>query len=185
MPTIYKDSDKSRFAAMTKEAENGCLLWTGAIRDEKNGYGAFRHGSKRIPGDRKLLLAHRVAWEMANGPIPDGLFILHSCNNPLCVSLDHLRPDTHAANMADRANSWRTKTPDAPLTAEERSTLLLFAEAGKTPKETARAWGLHLDTVTRGLKLAWKERERTLAGLSVAFVAYLTAVAAAAAALPC
>ncbi|MFB9187253.1 HNH endonuclease signature motif containing protein [Dactylosporangium sucinum] len=56
--------------------------------------------SVRRSGKVKLLLAHRVAWEVANGqPIPDGLQVLHSCDNPPCCNPAHLSIGTQAENM--------------------------------------------------------------------------------------
>jgi len=55
----------------------------------------------------KQQLAHRVAWQQAYGPIPAGLEVLHFCDNPACINLDHLCLGTHAANMADMARKGR------------------------------------------------------------------------------
>lgn len=59
-----------------------------------------RYPQKRISGVRWGL--HRYAWAWANGPIPDGLHILHKCNNASCVNPDHLYAGTHSDNMQDR-----------------------------------------------------------------------------------
>ena len=75
-----------------------CWEWTGARN--RGGYG--------IKGRR---LAHRLAWSEANGrPVPDGMLVLHSCDNPPCVNPAHLRIGTVADNAADRVarnRSWR------------------------------------------------------------------------------
>lgn len=73
--------------------ESACLTWSGAR--SKGGY-----GQKRVEG--RVLYVHRLAWEEAYGPIPDGLFVLHRCDNPPCYEPTHLFLGTNADNMADR-----------------------------------------------------------------------------------
>ena len=62
----------------------------------KDGYGFFRIGSK-------VFVAHRVSWELFNGPIPEGRLILHKCDNKWCVNPRHLYLGTHSDNMKDKA----------------------------------------------------------------------------------
>ena len=69
-----------------------CIEWT-KYRD-KGGYGVLRSGGK-------TMLAHRVAWERANGPIPEGMKVLHKCDNPPCVNPDHLSLGTQQDNIRD------------------------------------------------------------------------------------
>jgi hypothetical protein len=80
-----------------------CWLWT--ARHTRKGYGMFKQGSL----DR---LAHRVAWEEVNGPIPPGLCVLHKCDNPPCVRPDHLFLGTQADNIADRDAKGRQARGD-------------------------------------------------------------------------
>ena len=77
-----KISMAERFWAKVDQGE-GCWLWT-AARDRK-GYGVFRRGTGLGPCG-----AHRVAWEITNGPIPSGMEIDHTCFTPACVRPDHL-----------------------------------------------------------------------------------------------
>jgi hypothetical protein len=66
-------------------------MWTGA--KSKNGYGHFR-----TSGD-KLHYAHRFAYELLIGPIPEGLQLDHLCRNRACVRPEHLEPVTHVENI--------------------------------------------------------------------------------------
>ena len=79
-------------------SDGDCWLWTRA----KNGKG---YGIVRTY--RRLRRAHRVAYELRNGPIPDGLFCCHSCDNPGCINPDHLWLGDNAANVADKVAKGR------------------------------------------------------------------------------
>ena len=78
-----------RFWCFIKPLVNGCWEWTGTVNNQ---YGMFSVGSK-------FKLTHRLAYEMLNGPIPDGLEIDHLCRNKLCANPDHLEAVTHTENM--------------------------------------------------------------------------------------
>lgn len=83
-----------RFHASFTRAANGCWLWNGYVPD--GGYALIK-----VFGE--MVSAHRYGFELYKGPIPEGAELLHSCDNKPCVNPDHLRPDTHAANMKEAA----------------------------------------------------------------------------------
>jgi hypothetical protein len=77
-----------------------CTEWKGAR--QKNGYGrAYDVVSKRT------VLAHRLAWEDAHGPIPEGMCVLHRCDNRACVKVAHLFLGTRADNTRDMHDKGR------------------------------------------------------------------------------
>lgn len=80
-----------------KETESGCWEWVGSTR---NGYGCIRP-----IGVTKY--SHRVSWELHNGPIPDGLWVLHKCDNRKCVNPDHLFLGTNQDNVNDKMSKGR------------------------------------------------------------------------------
>jgi len=61
----------------------------------------------RIKGKRYYL--HRYLWEQKFGEIPKGKILMHTCDNVLCVNIDHLIPGTHKENMADMKSKGRTR----------------------------------------------------------------------------
>ncbi len=96
-----------RFKRRFKVVENGCWEWQGFTND--NGYG-------KIVSNKKCLFAHRVSYEIYNGPIPDKLLVCHSCDNPICVNPKHLFLGTHKDNSQDASKKGRLKKVDHPNT---------------------------------------------------------------------
>jgi HNH endonuclease len=78
-----------RFWSKVQRSESGCWEWTAA---KTVGYGRFADKGR-------TLLAHRVAYELLIGPIPEGLQIDHLCRNPSCVNPAHLEPVTSRENL--------------------------------------------------------------------------------------
>lgn len=116
---------------------NRCWEWTGKIGP--NGYGVLTDGKRGYA-------AHRVSYELHNGPIPDGKMILHSCDNRRCVNPYHLRIGSHAENMLDRQMRLRTprgrKIPNAKLTENEVREIRLASAQGSNDRILAERYGV-------------------------------------------
>lgn len=91
-----------------------CLLWTGATNGR---YGVLSEHGRNI-------YAHRRAYEVANGPIPEGMLVCHHCDTPLCVEPRHLFVGTQADNMRDARLKGRV-TPYHPNPGERNGRALL------------------------------------------------------------
>jgi len=81
-----------------------CWVWVSEKLPEPNGYGVFRtFNAGRTVRHR----AHRVSWAMTHGSITSDVWILHRCDNRLCVNPAHLMPGDNAANVADKVAKGR------------------------------------------------------------------------------
>lgn len=89
-----------RFWEKVRIVESGCWEWTKARNED--GYGRYGAG-----GRGRAMGAHRAAHEALVGPIPEGMQVLHGCDNPPCVNPAHLGVGTNAANVRDRENRQR------------------------------------------------------------------------------
>lgn len=97
---------EKRFWSKVNKTDD-CWLWTGAKTDK--GYGRFWKDGKR-------LAAHRVSYEIASGPIEEGLLICHRCDNVLCVRPDHLLKGTHQDNFDNMVKKGLVPPKYKPLT---------------------------------------------------------------------
>ncbi len=125
-------------------SEDECWLWQGCL--SKAGYGQIRFGGK-------LYYAHRVAYSMTYGEIPDRMEILHTCDFPRCCNPNHLQLGTHDDNMKDMAQKGRgargSRNGHAQLTADDVRRIRLLAELGRTKRLIANEFGVNRRQISR------------------------------------
>lgn len=126
-----------------------CWEWMAGCFEQ--GYGAFGF-------DRRTQKAHRISWLITTGSLPDGMFVLHKCDNTKCVNPSHLRLGTNDDNMADmvskRRSSWGARNvsvssphllnPPSKLTERQvRAIRDLAAQGDLTLKKIAPLFGIN------------------------------------------
>lgn len=136
-----------RFVAPVVDVD-ACWLWTGGTRG-RDPHGQFYRDGHRVG-------AHRVAWELANGrPVPDGMFVLHHCDNGICVNPAHLYIGTQWDNMRDLR---QRKLMLAGASAETHCIHGHEFTAGNTyihPKRRTR----HCRTCARARTTSWRRQQ--------------------------
>ena len=126
--------------------DTGCREWKGSAYSE--GYGKIKVGGKTNR-------AHKISYEQYVGPVPRGLLVCHTCDNPSCVNPEHLFLGTHQDNRADMLRKGRQSCPrgekhgNSKLTASlVRQIRSLYEDRCHTQKEIATAFGIHQTTVS-------------------------------------
>lgn len=117
--------------------ESGCWLWDAGVKS--NGYGQFTLNGKE---DR----AHRASWVLFNGEIPEGMQVLHKCDNRLCVNPHHLFLGTPADNMADKVAKARQGKglthPCCTITADTVRKIRGLIKSGTAQRSIAKMLGV-------------------------------------------
>lgn len=143
-----------RFLAKAVQG-HGCWTWTGVGRT--NGYGVLSKGGS-LGG---IILAHRAAFLLFKGEIPDGLLVRHSCDNKLCVNPDHLLLGTHQDNMNDAVERRRMcageRQQGAKLTSEKVAEARSLHASGASIASLARRYGIADETLGKAIhRKTWR-----------------------------
>lgn len=132
-----------RFWNKTKRnPTNGCLEWTGSLVTKWK-YGQIGMKSWGFKGPQR---AHRVAWMLHHGPIPEGAVIMHMCDNPRCVEIKHLKLGTHADNVHDKIAKGRHGSPGKVNIGERNGLAKLTAD---DVRKIRACEGMSLSTIAK------------------------------------
>jgi hypothetical protein len=130
------------------KTDTGCWEWQG--HRNPLGYGRY------YPAMGVKLQSHRHAYELTRGPIPEGMGVLHRCDNPPCCNPDHLFLGTPADNAADKIRKGRARTgtlrgtanPGAKFNADQVRSIRERVSAGETRTAIAKEFGVDISTIS-------------------------------------
>lgn len=143
---------------------DACWPWAGHRSPQGYGKAPLPRAATAIYGARAMQ-AHRLAYVLASGPIPAGLLVLHSCDNPPCCNPAHLRVGTYKDNLRDMYERGRAVNrapygeahPASKLTAAAVAEMRSRRGAGETLTTLAAAYGVSTSTVWRiGHRTSWR-----------------------------
>ena len=147
-----------RLARRTVITPSGCHEWTGYCHPTR-GYGQIGLGVRSAG----IGETHRVAYELAHGPIPPGMFVCHRCDNPPCVNPDHLFLGTHTDNMRDMVTKGRgsgargLRNHNARLTDEQVQEIRAQYVPGVNASKIARRFGISRQYVRELAQGKWRK----------------------------
>lgn len=137
----------SRFSRKIDRPDTrGCWNWKRA--KNKKGYGVFRTADGTV-------LAHRLQWMMTNGRIPEGIKVLHTCDNPACVNPAHLFLGTDDDNSKDMIKKGRQRKGSShgrcKLNEDQVRQIRFMHQNGARQKELVQKFGVAQQTISHVL----------------------------------
>lgn len=139
LPDTKRQSDEDRFWARVDKSGGPEVCWPWTVKRSWSGYGRFWSRSKGAE-----VAAHRVAWELTNGPIPPGKVVRHKCDNPPCCNPADLELGVQADNVRDMYDRGRGAIR---ITADQIVEVRRLAAEGRTRTEIEQATGMAKTTV--------------------------------------
>jgi hypothetical protein len=124
-----------------------CWPWTKSVTH--NGYGQF---GVQTDGKLRMYRAHRLAYLFANGSLPEGKMILHTCHNRRCCNPLHLYAGTAKQNTADMLAIGRHNRPHAVFTDDQIRTIRARVEGGELKARLAEEYGVWPSVIGRIVK---------------------------------
>ena len=146
-----RTDEKERFKIKVKIMESGCHEWQAGLA--RGGYAKFK-----LPG--KTVTAHRFAYQTFKASIPDGLCVLHRCDNRLCVNVDHLFLGDISENVKDMDVKNRRGTR-SQLTYDDVEKIKEMISQRFPQQHIADLFDVHQTTVSRikrGITAIFKNR---------------------------
>jgi hypothetical protein len=153
--------EQSFWAKVDRSGE--CWLWTASRWN--SGYGQFKVRAGR--GRQRVVGAHVFSFELANGTVPDGLEVMHTCDTPLCVRPDHLTVGTHLQNVQDAAvkGRYRVSRPTShKLTVTDIANIRSLVASGEMRVRVAKRFGISKAYVTRIMAGTARQYDAPLSG---------------------
>lgn len=149
---IDKEKLKKRFNINSlRTNEKGCKLWS---ENDSDWYGSFRFGNK-------IVKAHRAAYILFIGDIPEGMHVCHTCDVKNCVNPDHLFIGTHRDNMIDMHSKgrWRTGNYGDHLKLSQAMADLIYWDS-RSHQIISNEYGISRSLVSNiKNNRVWRERE--------------------------
>lgn len=150
-----KSLSEKLWSKVNRCGPNDCWLWTGWTKAARKGAPEYGRINVRVGahGENKHidLFAHRVAYELEVGKVPDKLVVRHSCHNPLCCNPNHLAVGTHQDNMDDMVKAGRQTKGECNgrslLTWKDVHQIRAMRIEGQTLKEIASMFPVGIATV--------------------------------------
>lgn len=124
-----------------------CWLWRGAVH--RDGYGSFKMSGQQVA-------AHRAAWILTRGPVPEGMLLCHHCDTPACVNPSHLFIGTNGDNLADMARKGRSlrgeRNGHAVLREADVRAVRRRAALGESIRQLAREFGITDSSMRKAIR---------------------------------